>query len=301
MRDQIDFGSLTISPAMLEGALQFDMQSNVCGATYRIYVYPPKQEPPVDGFPIVYVTDGNRLFGTAAMQAELIEESVGECGTLIVGIGYPVANRREPDIRRMRDLSACAPEEEMRRDFAAILESASVTYGGADEFLRFMIEELEPALAGRFTVDRGRRALVGFSLGGLFSLYALFRFPKYFRTVVAGSPSIWWNNRSLLRALPAFRRAVELGDAVPRVLITVGALEQTRGKFGALPGISAERLEEMMRRCKMIDNARELVAELRTIQGPPGYRVQFQEFEGETHMSVVAATIGRAISFALEP
>lgn len=289
-----------VRPATIPGAFEFDMRSAESGLSYRIYVRAPTERPPSRGYPIVYVTDGNVFFATAAIHAEMMEEGGEVEPAVIVGIGYPLDSAREPDIRRLRDLTWSEPTGDVRADYAMYLDSKDISYGGADGYYRFIREEVEPSLAKSYHIDRGSRTIFGYSLGGLFALYLLFRHPAGFRNYVAGSPSIWWNDRSILREVPSFRQIVEAGTASPRVLITVGALEQSINAMRPPRGMSRARFEEAVRKAKMVDNARELGSTLRAIEGEKEYRVESHIFEGETHQSVVGATISRALRFSLK-
>ena len=283
------------SPATIAGAIQFDMRSGVSGRMYRIYVFQPLEGPPPTGYPVMYVTDGNTFFCTAAMQAEMMQSR-----TLIVGVGYPTDDRKEPDRLRLWDLTWNAPTVGTRREYAAYLDSQDSAYGGADEYFRFLREEVEPIVAANYRVDLRNRAIFGDSLGGLFALRLLLKHPGAFRTYVAGSPSIWWNDKEVLRELPAFRRRVEAQEVSPRVLIAVGALEQSIEGIRIPEGMEREGLERMIREARMVDNARELASALYAIRGSEGYVVEYHVFESETHQSVVAAAISRAIRFSLK-
>lgn len=283
------------SPATIAGSIQFDMKSNVSGRMYRIYVYEPLEGPPPVGYPVMYVTDGNTFFCTAAMQAEMMQAR-----TLIVGIGYPTEDRKEPDILRLWDFTWNAPPADIRSRYSAYLDPQDSAYGGAEDFFRFLKEEVEPLVAANYRIDRRHRAIFGDSLGGFFALRLLFKHPGEFRTYVGASPSVWWNDKEVLRELPAFRRRVESKEACPRVLITVGALEQSTEGIRIPESMDAAAVERMVREARMIDNARDLATELYAIRGAEGYEVQYHVFEGETHQSVVAAAISRAIRFSLK-
>lgn len=283
-----------VTPATIAGAMQFDLKSRLNGRTYRIYVYEPLHEPPPRGYPVVYVTDGNAFFCGAAMQAEIME-----LNAVIVGIGYPTTDRREPDVLRFKDLTWEAPSAEVAADFEAYLQSGSIAYGGAEEYFRFLKQQVEPAVAAVHALDEAKRTIFGDSLGGLFVLHLLFRYPGEFSTYVAGSPSIWWNDKAIVRELPEFRRMVESQQASPRVLITVGSLEEETQGLDAPQGMDRGRFEAMIRQARMVRNVLELSAQLALIQGLKPFEVASQVFEGETHQSVIGATLSRALRFAL--
>lgn len=68
-------------------------------------------------------------------------------------------------------------------------------YGGdplSDGYLKFIVEELKPAIDKRFRVktDRANTAIMGSSMGGLISLYAINEYPKLFGG--AGMVSTHW-------------------------------------------------------------------------------------------------------------
>ena len=65
--------------------------------------------------------------------------------------------------------------------------------------LDFIEHRLMPRVNKRFKVDLDQRSLFGWSVGGMFGIYALFTRPALFQHVVAISPSLWWRDRYLLR------------------------------------------------------------------------------------------------------
>lgn len=286
-------------PAVICDAIQWDLRSEVRGRTFRIYVFKPVEPPPPSGYPVVYVTDGNLCFGTAAMQARVVDRPEDVSPAMVVGIGYPVREAEEYRLRRIHDFTFEEPAEEQKAEAMESSRLQRISYGGADDFYRFITEQLIPTLSESYEIDKSNQALFGDSFGGLFVLYVLFRHPSSFRTFVAGSPAISWNNKAVLRDLPGFARVVEAGEAVPRVLITVGSREQSTEGLRIPSHMTRDKFVSLVNKARMIDNARELAGSLGLIKGRHGYRVEFTMFEGETHGSAIAATISRAISFAM--
>lgn len=68
-------------------------------------------------------------------------------------------------------------------------------------YLDFIVQKLKPAVDSYFKTQPGpaHTAIVGSSLGGLISLYAGFYYPKTFGLIGALSPSVWWNQKSVLQ------------------------------------------------------------------------------------------------------
>lgn len=272
-----------VVPATIPGAVQWDMTSRSTGRSYRIFVAKPSAPPPPAGYPVIYVTDGNFAFSTVAM-AMRSRQSVELRPAMVIGIGYPdVEDRKAWSKRRSLDLAPEMPEENVSRAGAE---------KGAEAFYRFLTEELRPALMADYSIDPTDQSLLGGSLGGLFTLYVLFNHPEAFSIYLAGSPSIWWNDRAILRDVSRLASASEAIRANLQVLITVGSLEQSYDNVNTPPELRQRIID-----ARMIDNARELTARLQTLGLG---RVEFQILEAETHASVWPTTYSRGLSFAFK-
>jgi predicted alpha/beta superfamily hydrolase len=202
-------------------AVQFDLPSKITGRTYRIFIYRPPSAPPKAGWPVIYLLDSKNNFGTAIAQVSL-RASTGQTSALVVGVGYP--NPDAAGVLRAFDLTPSKPLPDNSAIRNPALKSAS--FGGAALFHRFMIEELRPVIAAMAPVDSNNQSLIGYSFGGLFALGVLFEHPDAYRTVVASSPSIWWNDREVLRKEAGFVAAVRAGKVSSRLLITSNGWEQ---------------------------------------------------------------------------
>ena len=76
--------------------------------------------------------------------------------------------------------------------------------GGAANFLRFIREELQPFIDKEYPTIPSDRGYFGDSLGGLFGLYALFNEPETFNRYIIGSPSIWWDEKAIVKQAEKF-------------------------------------------------------------------------------------------------
>jgi predicted alpha/beta superfamily hydrolase len=279
---------------MLPGAIQFDMKSRITGRTYRIYVAAPSGPPPHKGYPAIYLLDASTAFATVASQAT-VAQSEGRPSMLIVGIGYP--DDGATVLLRRRDLTPSEPTGQSRaqmvRDYGPIKPG---DYGGAAAFHRFMMEELRPRITALYRVDLHNQSLMGYSFGGLFVLHVLFEQPDAYRTFVAGSPSIWWNDREVLQGEAGFVAEVRAGKSAPRILITSNEWEQFEGAPGLPPAVL-----EHMKASRMVDNARELESRLQAIKGSGGYGVRYFLFSQETHVSGMPAAASRGLAFISRP
>jgi predicted alpha/beta superfamily hydrolase len=75
------------------------------------------------------------------------------------------------------------------------------TAGDSARFRRFIADEVKPWVERSYRTD-GTDAVMGESLAGLFVVETLLRQPALFDHYVAISPSLWWDNGSLVRAAP---------------------------------------------------------------------------------------------------
>jgi predicted alpha/beta superfamily hydrolase len=80
--------------------------------------------------------------------------------------------------------------------------------GDGDRYLTFVIDQVIPRVESTFRVDRdpARRSIAGSSMGGLVSLYALWKRPDAFGAAAALSPSAWFADEAIIdfvKARPA--------------------------------------------------------------------------------------------------
>ena len=275
------------SSVQLPGTQQLDLQARKSRHRYRIFLSVPTTPAPAAGHPVLYVLDGNAAFPVAAFlsrAAARYSEVSGHAAPVVVGIGY--TGDADFDVpARKRDYTVGATRPEL-----------ATGEGGADRFLDFIEHELKPLIAAKHPVDPKRQALFGHSFGGLFVLHALFTRPHAFSTYLASSPSIWWNNKRVLEALPALQDLARKADGkpLPRVQISVGALEDDppKGKY------SAEKLAMHAAR-PMVSEARSVAARLKA---QPGWadQVTYHELAGEDHGAVWLPALSRGMQFFIE-
>lgn len=285
-------------PAVIPFSIQFDLPSRITGRTYRILLHRPQSAPPKDGWPVIYLLDSRNTFATAASQV-LLRTSHGQSGSLVVGIGYPEA--AATSTLRVFDLTPSVPPPSSP-GATLVAGSKPSDFGGATLFHRFMIEELRPVIAAMAPVDAKNQSLIGYSLGGLFALCVLFDHPDAYHTIVAGSPSIWFNDRELLRKEPGFAAAVRAGRVTTRVLITSDGWEQTPPD-SQLPTDAKQRTAALKTAAEyaMVDNAKGLASRLGGLKGAIGYNVRYVLFPEETHLTGNPSATSRGVAFTFIP
>jgi hypothetical protein len=144
--------------------------STATGRDYTVYVVLPlSYEMAEHSYPVIYITDGDYMTIPAASIATglALDQEVPEVITVGIGYGGTLDVAQE---RREEDMAV----------------------GGQESFLQFLQEELIPDIEANYRADPAARTLMGFSLGGDFSLYALFHAPDTFANIIAGSPGCGW-------------------------------------------------------------------------------------------------------------
>ncbi|KAB2689749.1 alpha/beta hydrolase [Brucella tritici] len=255
----------------------FDMEAN--GIAYRIFTAAPQEAAPEGGYPVIYMVDGNRMLPIAA---KLMAEN-SALKAVFVGIGYPTENQEEIVRLRYFDLTPPTPN-----DLIPVHFNVPKT-GGRDAFFDFIDNKVKPEVEKRFNVDKSRQALFGHSLGGLFTLYALFNHTESFQIYSAADPSIWWNDRSILTDKDQFITRFKIAPRPIRLLI------ETSGKRGSRPGQTKqdnERLKKLRGGPSGSDVFKEL-SELSQMDAA------FHRFEDESHGSMIPLTVEDSLNFIL--
>lgn len=252
------------------------------GSDYLVYIAWPQQPPPAEGYPILYLLDGNESFAIAAEYQNRLGSYAGMEPGIVVGIGYPGKSRRN------FDYTPSLP------DGAETIPGMGRT-GGGDAFLDFVANQVIPGVETGYPVDASRRTLAGYSLGGLLTLQALFKHPELFQTYIASSPSIWFGEKQVLKMLPGFASRLDGLPSRRRLLLSAGQYEQSPA-----PGMEQDpswlRIADISHHARMIDNARELADSL---QSAP-IHVVFRVEPGETHATGNWLALRDALRLAFE-
>jgi len=139
-------------------------------------------------YPIIYLLDGSLdedfihisglvQFGSFSW-INMIPESI------VVGIS---------NIDRKRDFTYPTNNEKDKIDFP--------TTGKSEDFINFIEKELQPVIEKNYNTD-SITTLIGQSLGGLLATEILFKKPDLFDNYIIVSPSLWWDDESLLKYTP---------------------------------------------------------------------------------------------------
>lgn len=256
------------------------VSSDTIGDQFKISIALPKDYADTSRkYPAVYLLDANIFFGLVTETARLLQfgQEIPDC--IIVGIGYPDDTQHLG--LRCRDLTPSRDDEGNRAWLAERSEGQAVPIkfrgsGGAERFLSFLRQELMPTLESQYRIDPDDRVLAGDSLGGLFALYTLFHQPTTFKRYIVGSPSLYYGEAITFDYEATY--ATTHTDLPATVFLSAGALEAI-----SEPAFAA-----------MLSNVAKLT-EILTSREYPGLKLISHIFDGETHLSVIPATMSRGL------
>jgi len=181
---------------------------------------PPGYERDTDQrYPVLYLHDGQNVFDAQAAGAEWQVDEAAQKGV--------ASGRLRPFI-----IVAVASNETRTRDYTPTEMTIPAERlgrpaperqgGGAAAYARFLVEELKPAIDARFRTRPGvaDTAVGGSSFGGLMSMWLALHQPQTFGAALVVSPSVWWDDRFVLRDA-----AATTPQRRPRLWVDMGALE----------------------------------------------------------------------------
>ena len=178
-----------------------------------IVVYlPPGYDTGAEACPVLYLQDGQNLFdphtafGGHDWRADVTADELilrGAIEPLIVVGVYNTGVRR---------VSEYTPTKDPRRRKG----------GKGDRYAKMMAHELKPFIDREYRTRRAaaHNGVGGSSLGGLVSLETGLLYPRVFGRMAILSPSVWWDNRSILEMVRAYKFEVR-----PRIWLDTGTEE----------------------------------------------------------------------------
>jgi len=243
-----------------------DLRSAINGRDYQLAVHLPwtYASNPNRSYPVVYFTDGTWDFPllTSIYGNGLFDQTIPDC--ILVGLTYSGTN---PDYGSLR-----------ARDYFPTGNAVPPGRApdGAEGFLRVLEHEIIPQVQSRWRVDTSFRVLQGSSLGGLFTLYAMFSRPGLFQAYVAVSPAI---TPALVDSETAFHRS-------------------GRDLTGSLYLTSAEH--EFPGDPRFLEKIQGFADSLRQHRYPH-LRYQYRFLDDTRHASAKAEGYARGLQFAFRP
>lgn len=182
------------------------IKSNVLNETRTLNIYIPDSynKNPKTAYPVIYLLDGSAnedfIHVTGLVQFLTMIQKMPE--SIIVGIA---------NIDRKRDFTFPTTNVQDKKDFP--------TTGHSEKFLSFVEKELIPYVKKQYRTSTS--TISGQSLGGLFVTETLLKKPELFDNYIIISPSLWWDDESLLVKAPEL--LAKKRDKKIQVFVAVGA------------------------------------------------------------------------------
>ena len=165
-----------------------EIQSKELAENRVLNIYLPEgyQKEDTTKYPVIYLLDGSadedfiHIVGlvqyTSFEWIKLVPKSI------VVGIAT---------VDRKRDFTFPTTIQEDKKAYP--------TAGNSDKFISFIEKELQPYIQTKYNTNN-EKTIIGQSLGGLLASEILFKKPTLFNKYIIISPSLWWDNGSLLQA-----------------------------------------------------------------------------------------------------
>jgi len=164
------------------------MKSELTGRDHELIIFLPGsyENSPDKEYPVLYFMDAywdmpllNSIHGQLVYDNVIPE-------LIMVGFSYPGENANYGELRA-RDLTPTK----------AVSEGPNT--GDGPKFLQFIEETVIPYIESNYRAKKNDRALSGNSLGGLFTLYAMYEKPDVFNRYIAISPAVVWDDNYMLK------------------------------------------------------------------------------------------------------
>lgn len=259
------------APASTAVTTTFFVTSRDGARRYEVRVVRPPQPAPPAGYPVLYLLDGRSTL--PAITPAIRDRAWATVPTAFVAIAHDTTDRAALNAARTLDLTVGPMGTEAR--------PSDPQSGGADVFLDLLVQEIRPKVAALLPIDDAHQAFYGHSYGALCVLHTLFTRSTLFQTYIAASPSFWWGDGYLERALTTAMPSLRAAHA--RVLLTIGDQEIRRVAGRAPDPTDAARGVATLR------------AMARTLDDLPAIDASSQVFEGRNHGAALAPSVEEAV------
>jgi predicted alpha/beta superfamily hydrolase len=199
--------SQDIAPVPFVVGTTYTISSVILSEKRILNIYMPDAHAIDSTYAVIYLLDGsaNEDFIHIAGIVQFLTMIGAVPPSIVVGIA---------NVDRKRDFtypSAIAADKKL-----------ILTSGGSGRFISFIEQELQPYIEKTYKTTSSK-TLIGQSLGGLLATEILIKKPSLFSNYIIVSPSLWWDDESLLSLAKKTDMTPAMGT---RVYIAVG----TEGK-----------------------------------------------------------------------
>lgn len=193
-----------------------EIYSKILGEPRILNIYLPEDYHSSDTshYPVVYLLDGSANEDFIHVSGLYQFHSFSWINNVPKSIVVGIAN-----VNRKRDFTFPCKNIAEQKKYAGTSHS--------EAFINFIEKELQPYIENQYRTS-APRTIIGQSLGGLLATEILFKKPRLFNDYIIISPSLWWDNGSLLnmKDIPVLQK-----DWLRPLKIYIGV-----GKEGLTPG-----------------------------------------------------------------
>ncbi|KFF11551.1 esterase [Chryseobacterium soli] len=158
------------------------LKSAILKEERTLNIYLPLGFDKAKSYPVIYLLDGsmNEDFIHVSGLVQFFNQMYAMPETIVVGIA---------NVDRKRDFTYHTDLKDLQKDYP--------TTGHSDRFISFLEKELKPYVESHYkTTDT---YIFGQSLGGLLATEILLKKPEMFNNYFIISPSLWWDDQSLIK------------------------------------------------------------------------------------------------------
>ena len=162
------------------------IKSVILDENRTLNIYLPDGYSSREKYPVIYLLDGsaNEDFLLVVGLVQFYNMTFSMPKTIVVGIA---------NVDRKRDFTFPTNLKDLKKVYP--------TTGGSAKFIDFVEKELQPYIKTHYKTN-DTSYLIGQSLGGLLATEILLKKPDLFTNYIIVSPSLWWDDESLLKAAP---------------------------------------------------------------------------------------------------
>ena len=173
-----------------------------------VYLPPGYDSQPRRSFPVLYLHDGQNLFDGATSFIPGMDWHVGHTADHMIDTG------------QVQPLVIVGIYNAGKQRLGEYTPTRAPRLGGgrAHRYGKFLLDEVRPFVLQRYRIAGGveNTGIGGSSLGGLLSLYLGLRWPQIFGKIAALSPSLWWNERVIVRFAAAANDSADSANLAGR-------------------------------------------------------------------------------------
>jgi uncharacterized protein len=243
-----------------------EIQSKELGEKRILNIYLPEgyKAEEATKYPVIYLLDGSAdedfIHIAGLVQFNSFEWINQVPKSIVVGIAT---------VDRRRDFTFPTSIEKDKKRFP--------TSGHSDRFIAFIEKELQPFIDKKYKTTT-TKTIIGQSLGGLLETEILLKKPNLFNKYVIVSPSIWWDNGSILNLdSPVFQE--NFGQQT-EIYIAVGKEGLTPTEIPRVMEVDANLLAEKIKATKS-----------------KSIKVYFDYFPQENHATILHPAASNSFKF----